>query len=180
LNNPASPDPQAKNFYRTIGWTAAVIVCAAVIFVFSTRGFSIELSLRLLGGTLRFFGLGLCPEDLFYLDRIVRKLVHVMEFALLTSALYYTLRPSAKHGWHARSGLVSMVGSALYAASDELHQLYVPGRNGSVRDWFIDMAGVLLAISAAYLWARLFPQDRTRRATSRHRTAENSKRTAGG
>ena len=107
--------------------------------------------------------------SLFHLDRIARKLAHVGEYALLTAVLYYTLRPSAEHGWHARSGLLSILGSALYAASDELHQLYVPGRNASVCDWFIDMAGVLLGISAAYLWARLFSQNNKKSAASSDR-----------
>jgi VanZ family protein len=142
--------------YRSsaVGWVALAVFWAGVIFYLSTKGFSIVWSLRLLGGTLRSFGLVLSPDTLFHLDRIVRKLTHVTEYALLAAMLYHTLHPSAKRGWHARSGLLSILGSALYAASDELHQLYVPGRNGSVRDWFIDMAGVLLGISAAYLWAR--------------------------
>ena len=170
MSNPSSPDPQAKNLSRTFWWAAAVAVCAGVIFFLSTKGFGIKLSLGLLGGTLRFFGLELSYDALFHLDRIARKLAHVMEYAVLAPVLYYTLRPSAAHGWHARSGLLSILGSALFAASDELHQLYVPGRNASVRDWFIDMAGVLLGISAAYLWARLFPQNNKQSAATSDRT----------
>ena len=34
----------------------------------------------------------------------------------------------------------------VYAASDEIHQLYVPGRAGQFRDVLIDSAGVLLGI----------------------------------
>jgi VanZ family protein len=33
--------------------------------------------------------------------------------------------------------------SILYAVSDEVHQLYVPGRNGSALDVGIDACGVL-------------------------------------
>ena len=143
---------------------------AVVIFILSTKGFSIVWSLRLLDGTFRFFGLTLPPPALFHMDRIVRKLAHVMEYAVLTPVLYHTLRPSSANGWHSRSGLLSLLGSVLYAASDELHQLFVPGRRGSVWDWCIDMAGVILGISAAYLWARLFPQNNKRSAASNEST----------
>ncbi|NJN14405.1 MAG: VanZ family protein [Planctomycetes bacterium] len=36
--------------------------------------------------------------------------------------------------------------AALYGVSDELHQLYVPGRFASVTDVLLDVAGALLAL----------------------------------
>jgi VanZ family protein len=149
-----------------VWWVAAVGLWAVLIFILSTKGFSIVWSLRLLDGTLRFFGLALPPPTLFQMERIVRKLAHVMEYAVLTPVLYHALRPSTENGWHSRSGLLTILGGALYAASDELHQLFVPGRHASVRDWYIDMAGVILGISAAYLWARLSRQNNKRSAAS--------------
>jgi len=170
LNNPSSPDPQAKNRSGTVWWAAAVAVWAVVIFILATKGFNIDWSLRLLDGTLHFFAISLPPPTLFQLDRIVRKLAHVTEYAALTLVLYHALRPSTANGWHGRSGLLSILAGALYAASDELHQLFVPGRRASVWDWCIDMAGVILGISAAYLWARWFPQNNKRSAASNEST----------
>ena len=34
------------------------------------------------------------------------------------------------------------VGAALYAASDELHQMFVPCRSAELTDWLIDLAGI--------------------------------------
>ena len=155
----------------TVWWAAAVGLWAVVIFYLSTKGFSIVWSLRLLDGALRFFGLALPYPTLFHWDRIVRKLVHVTEYAVLMPLIYHVLRPSTENGWHLRSGLLAILGGTLYAASDELHQLFVPGRNGSVSDWCIDMAGVLLGISVPYLWARWFPQNNKRSAASDESTA---------
>jgi VanZ family protein len=45
----------------------------------------------------------------------------------------------------------------LYGASDEIHQMYVPGRSPDVRDWFADAAGVA---AATFVYTRL----RARRA----------------
>ena len=35
----------------------------------------------------------------------------------------------------------------LYAISDEVHQLFVPGRGGQVKDIVIDSAGAIVGIS---------------------------------
>lgn len=44
-------------------------------------------------------------------------------------------------------GLLLIIGiSLLYAASDEIHQLFVPGRVASIKDFLIDSMGIFLAI----------------------------------
>ena len=59
-----------------------------------------------------------------------------------------------------RSVLPLAVGAVLgllYGATDEVHQMFVPGRSPDVLDWFADAAGV---IAATYVYKRL----RARRA----------------
>jgi VanZ family protein len=63
-------------------------------------------------------------------------------------------------GWLAvraadRSALPLAVGAVLgvlYGASDEIHQMYVPGRSPDVMDWFADAAGVAAAF---FVYTRL-------------------------
>jgi len=51
-----------------------------------------------------------------------------------------------------RRYLVAIVIGALYAASDEWHQAYVPGRTADISDWMTDLAGALLGALAVAVW----------------------------
>lgn len=45
-------------------------------------------------------------------------------------------------GWPARRLAALLVVVSVAAALDEVHQLYIPGRNGSAMDWVFDTTGV--------------------------------------
>ena len=75
-------------------------------------------------------------------DLVLRKLAHAAEFAVLGALL---VRATG------RAGLAIALGT-LYALSDELHQVLVPGRIGSPVDVAIDTVGVAFG---ALLWQRL-------------------------
>ena len=77
-------------------------------------------------------------------DYPVWKTAHAMEYAvlgLLTAGAYI------RRGTSIRKGILVPWGiAALYAASDEFHQLFVPGRSGQVSDVVLDSAGVLAGV----------------------------------
>jgi VanZ family protein len=50
--------------------------------------------------------------------------------------------------------LQALVIGALYAASDEYHQSFVPGRTMDARDWLADVTGLLVALAVVYLYRR--------------------------
>lgn len=66
---------------------------------------------------------------------------HAMEFAVLFLLVRLWLRSVGVR----RFTLWAFVGSVAYAASDEFHQTFVPGRGGHVTDVLIDSGGVLVA-----------------------------------
>jgi VanZ family protein len=77
-----------------------------------------------------------------FLDILLKKGAHMAEYAVLYVLLWQALR--------ARSLGLPWVLSMLYAISDEVHQTFVPGRNGWYVDVIIDSTGALLAALA--LW----------------------------
>lgn len=51
----------------------------------------------------------------------------------------------------------------LYAASDEIHQLFVPGRAGQIRDVMIDSCGSIVGIAVVLLFIKLIKMRRKRK-----------------
>jgi VanZ family protein len=100
---------------------APVVLWAALIFAFSS---------------VPDLGTGLGTWDL-----VLRKLAHAAEFAVLGGLLLRALRDE-------RAALAAGIA---YAASDELHQHFVPGRVGSPLDVLIDSVGVAVGV---LLWRR--------------------------
>ena len=59
----------------------------------------------------------------------------------------------ARLSWRAALMAVAIVSA--YGASDELHQLFVPGRTADIYDLFADMTGAVAATAACWLWGIL-------------------------
>jgi VanZ family protein len=71
---------------------------------------------------------------------VVRKLGHITGYALLTAAWWWALRRLVTHP------LLWAVGiSFAYACTDEFHQTFVRGREGTPRDVVIDAIGMTIA-----------------------------------
>jgi VanZ family protein len=71
---------------------------------------------------------------------VLRKLGHVTGYALLTAAWWWALREVARRPLFWAVGI-----SLLYACSDEFHQTFVRGREGTPRDVLIDAVGMAIA-----------------------------------
>ena len=70
-------------------------------------------------------------------DLVLRKLAHMAEYALLW--LLWLRALGREHG------LAAAAVTLAYAATDELHQSFVEGRNGTPVDVAIDAAGIGIA-----------------------------------
>ena len=120
-----------------LSWTAVVLIC---FFIFEMSGTvatdSSEQSSYLIAVIQKIFGVT-------FTDFVIRKFAHMFEFALLgffsAMAFCYTFKK-------VRKIYLAFLFSFLYAVSDEIHQLFVLGRAGQIRDVFIDTAGILLGL----------------------------------
>lgn len=78
------------------------------------------------------------------IDFAVRKTAHGLEYAMLGSLIFLTFVFSKIH--RLKSFFASLICSIAYACTDEIHQLFVPGRSGQIRDVGIDSVGALAGI----------------------------------
>ena len=86
-------------------------------------------------------------------DYVLRKLAHMSEYAILALLLR---RATA-------SDPAALALAVTYAATDEVHQLFVRGRHGSPVDVGIDAVGALIGLYAVRRWST----ERSRTASSR-------------
>ncbi len=74
------------------------------------------------------------------IDHPVRKTAHATEYAVLGMFLIGVFYPFKKYY------LFSFLCSFVYSVTDEVHQLFVPGRSGQPLDVLIDSLGAFLGI----------------------------------
>lgn len=76
-------------------------------------------------------------------DLILRKIAHMAEYFILALLLYRAFKGSFNlTSFYLIFWSFSL--SALYAISDEIHQHFVPTRNASYGDVFIDIIGIII------------------------------------
>jgi len=68
------------------------------------------------------------------------------------------------HSHFLEDTFLALMGTALTASLDELHQSYLPNRNGSVWDVLLDCGGAIALQLAVYGWLRLFKPRQLARA----------------
>ena len=141
-----------------------------VIFAFSAQeqeessAVSETFSYRMVRSADSLFGLDWNDEKLHEIanaiEGYVRKAAHMTEYAILSVLLYIWLGK-----WQfatKKKMLLAIIAAALYAASDEIHQLFVAGRSGRLTDVLIDSTGAILGVlifigagkCISFLWNR--------------------------
>lgn len=110
--------------------------------------------IRLIAGIFR-PGFGSLPaaeqaEIVASLQFIARKSAHFSLYMILGVLSFLAVISYEKLLFVLRLAISCTV-CLLYAASDEIHQLFVPGRSGEVRDVMIDFSGAVLGILLSML-----------------------------
>lgn len=88
------------------------------------------------------------------IHHVCRKCAHLTEYAVLALFLWRAVRKPVRNDprpWRWREAAIAVVIVFAYAASDEFHQIFVPGRTPLVSDVFIDTSGAVIGMLV--LWA---------------------------
>ncbi len=134
-----------------------VLLWMVVIFSASSDRQSFQHSSRLIEPFLRWLWPDISNTAVHSIIVLIRKGAHVSEYAILTLLVWRLFRSPAVPGgrlsrWSDATRTLLVV--ALYAASDEFHQLFVPSRQASVWDVMIDTSGGVLALLLLWVLGR--------------------------
>lgn len=88
-----------------------------------------------------------------YWEHPIRKLAHFSEYAFMGVLVYTMWRPWKER--NRRLYLLVVLWVALSAAGDEFHQLFVPGRYGSVADVLLDTCGGAFGVWCCVILERI-------------------------
>lgn len=106
------------------------------------------------------------PEQAKWYDSLsfaIRKCAHMLEYGIL-AALTAGWLGSWWETAERKLFSVTLAVCFCYAASDEFHQLFVPGRSGRVSDVFIDFCGMVIGLLTMYLFLCARKQRRKKRS----------------
>lgn len=82
--------------------------------------------------------------DIRSFNHIIRKNAHFYSYlilGILVSNVVSNYQPVRKKGF-----ILALSICVLYAISDEVHQLFIPGRSGQIKDVFIDSVGAVVGV----------------------------------
>jgi len=131
-----------------------VLVWMVFIFGFSSDTMSFQHSSRIIGPLVHWLFPNVSSEAVNSIVFAVRKAAHVTEYALLALLIWRAVRKPVRpdlRGWSGAQARLALILVVLYAATDELHQTFVPSRQGSVWDVLLDASGAALGL--LLLWA---------------------------
>jgi VanZ family protein len=146
--------PNARPFLK---YWLPVLVWMAVIFTASSDTDSYEHSSRIIAPLLHWLFPHISANTVDWIVFLVRKCAHVAEYAVLAVLLWRALRRPRKNQprpWNWREARMALLIVAIYSATDEFHQIFVPTRTPAVHDVVIDTLGGAAGLFALWLMGR--------------------------
>ena len=125
-----------KYYLRPLLWMG-------LMFLFSTDAGSMAHTNALLAPVIKFFAPEISRKNLVITLITVRKLAHLVEYAIL-SILWFSALRQGRPGWSWRAAAGAFAICVVYAGLDEFHQTFVLSRTPSLQDVGIDSVGALL------------------------------------
>jgi VanZ family protein len=133
--------------FKYLSWIAVILW---MVFIFNLSSQEVEQSNKLSTGVTEVIVETIekvAPNadlDVKSINHKVRKNAHFFAYLVQAILAINAFRRSGVYGY--RSIILAAALCVTYAISDEVHQLFVPGRGGLVKDVIIDSAGVIAGI----------------------------------
>jgi VanZ family protein len=137
-------------------WWGFVLLWCGVIFACSQSSlFTGANTAKVIQHIAQYFGLEGTndhSDSVFSFNFIIRKFAHLSAFGFLAFLVWKALFP------HRFAYVGAWIFAVLYAASDEWHQSFRPGRTAQFSDVLIDAAGALIVLLFVRfkLWTKRF------------------------
>lgn len=92
---------------------------------------------------------------------LVRKGAHIFAYFVLGILTFNALRRiNLSRFKFNRPAVLSIIVCALYAASDEFHQLFISGRSGEIRDIMIDSCAAMAGVFVVSIFVRILQKSK--------------------
>lgn len=117
---------------EVIWWIIAILLCCMIFYFTGTQSSTGSNTQHIIEKLT-----GLSPDQASKVNFIFRKATHITTFGFLGVCFFMSLRKRAFLAWEI---------TTIYAATDEYHQSFVPGRTASFKDVIIDSCGCIIAI----------------------------------
>lgn len=161
-------------------WIILTVIWMVVIFSFSAKNAvqSSEQSLRvgLTIGSVVVPDFEEQPQEVKIsfaesIEHAVRKMAHASEFAFLSLLMFMSYGFVSRRILHY---LLSWGSAVLYAVSDEIHQIFVPGRSCEIKDMLIDTAGITVMLLVIFVIERIIDSYRMKKTPGLVRKRKNT------
>ena len=119
-----------------------VLLVLWMIFIFIMSSFDAPQSDGQSGLIVNIVNSVIHTSNIDLLTTIIRKLAHLTEYFILGLLMINCLKDYKINKVY----ILSVVFSFIYAITDELHQTFISGRSGEVRDIVIDTIGALIGV----------------------------------
>ena len=136
-------------FRAFIKYWLPVLVWMVIIFSASSDTLSFQHSSRILAPIINWLFPQLSEETISAIVFFIRKCAHLTEYAVLALLFWRALRKPVRRDprpWRWAEARLALLCVAIYAASDEFHQAFVPSRQASVWDVLLDTTGAVFAL----------------------------------
>ena len=145
-----------------------VLIWLGLIFIGSTDLMSAEHTSRFLVPFLRWLDPRISLAAIDAIQLIIRKLGHVVEYAILAALLWRAVRGGTN--LCAKMSILFMAvwfACAIFAASDEFHQSFVPSRTAVPWDVMIDSGGAIFGLLISRSFTRRKPGEVSKMSSSK-------------